>query len=84
MYNMDTVHKKHIELAGTVTVGPKGQVVIPADVRERMGIAPGTKLVVLYLPDKQSVGFVQETHMQSIIDKMGENLDGVRATLGKN
>ena len=29
---------KKIQLAGTATVGPKGQVVIPAEVREKMAI----------------------------------------------
>jgi len=28
----------------TVTVSDKGQVVIPADIRRRLGIAPGSKL----------------------------------------
>lgn len=78
---MDKKIKQHIELAGTVTVGPKGQVVIPADVREKMGIGPGDKLVALYMPDKSSVGFVTETQLQSLIDQMGSYLSQMRAVI---
>ena len=33
----------------TVKVGPKGQIVIPAEVREMFGIAPGDQLLLLAL-----------------------------------
>lgn len=36
-----TFHK-HISLVGNVTLGPKGQIVIPSDVRDQMGIGPGS------------------------------------------
>ncbi len=75
--------KKHIELAGTVTVGPKGQVVIPVDVREKMNIKPGDKLIALYVPDKKAIGFVTDTAMQTLVDKMGKNLESLRSSLGK-
>lgn len=78
---MDTPAKRHLELAGTVTVGPKGQVVIPAEVRENMGIKPGDKLVALYMPGKNSVGFIPESSLQDLIDKMGENLDQFRQVI---
>jgi len=81
---MDTPAKKHLELAGTVTVGPKGQVVIPAEVRENMDIKPGDKLVALYMPGKNSVGFIPERSLQDLIDKMGENLNQFRSIVSNN
>lgn len=77
MYNMDKA-KKHIKLVGTMTLGPKGQVVIPADVREKMGVTPGTKMVALFLPDKKVVSFVAESQMQEIIDQMAVHVDVLR------
>lgn len=74
---MSEIHKT-IELAGTVTVGPKGQVVIPADVREKMSIAPGSKLVVLYIPNKHSVAFVTEAQIQNLIEHMGNHVEALK------
>lgn len=76
-------HAKRFELAGTVTVGPKGQVVIPSDVRSRMGIAPGDKLIALYMPTKGSVAFVTEEKMQHIIQMMGKSVEELRSVLDK-
>ncbi len=77
------LNKKHIELAGTVTLGPKGQVVIPVDVREKMNIKPGDKLIALYVPEKKAIGFVTDTAMQSLVDKMGKNLESLRESLNR-
>lgn len=77
------MHKNKIELAGTVTVGPKGQVVIPSNVREKMGVKPGDKLVALYMPDKKAMGFVTDESMQSLIDQMGSHVSALRDNLRK-
>lgn len=82
MYNMST--QPHIQLAGTVTVGPKGQVVIPADVREKMGIASGDKLIALFVESKQSVAFVSEDQFQSIVDKFGAHLSDMQKIIKKS
>jgi len=74
---------KHYSLAGTATVGPKGQVVIPVDVREKMGIAAGDKLIVMYLEDKQAVGFITERQAEEFINKMGSHLESMRKIISK-
>lgn len=74
-------HKKHFELVGTMRLGPKGQVVIPAEVREAMAVKPGDKLVALFMSDKQAISFMPESCLQAIIDKMGANVEELRAGL---
>lgn len=69
-----TFHTKGIHLVGTVTIGPKGQVVIPVEARDKMSIQPGDKLIALYLDDHQTISFVTEKVMQTMIDKMGAHL----------
>lgn len=68
-----TFHK-HIQLMGTVTVGPKGQVVIPVEVREGMGITPGDKLIALYFDEKKSVAFITEGQAQEYVEKNGRSV----------
>lgn len=41
---------------GSVTVGERGQIVIPAEARKAMGIYPGEKLLIMKHPQKH--GFV--------------------------
>ena len=74
---------KHIQLAGTVTVGPKGQVVIPSEVRDNMGIKPGDKLVALYFDEKKSVAFITEKQAQEYVVQMGEHCTYFKEKLGR-
>lgn len=76
-----TYHTKGIHLVGTVTIGPKGQVVIPVEAREKMGVQPGDKLIALYLDDHKTVSFVTEKEMQTIIDRMGAHLTTINKEL---
>lgn len=85
LYNMlyMTEVKKEcpVQLLGTVTIGPKGQVVIPAEARHLMNVAPGDKLVALYINKKQSVAFVPENELQALIDKMSHRFDTLKDIL---
>ncbi len=55
----------------TVVVGEKGRVVVPADVRQRMGLAPGSRLVLVDSPQ----GLVLLTQAQ-LRDRVRAGLHG--------
>ena len=44
---------------GTATVGERGQIVIPADVRELLRIRPGERLIVMVEPERKTIGLMR-------------------------
>jgi len=77
-------HGHDFRLIGTATVGPKGQVVIPAEVRESMGIEPGDKLIAIHVTPKNAVCFITEQQAQHLVDKLGSQVAGMRDALRNN
>lgn len=67
-----TTPKHHIELAGTATVGERGQIIVPISVRKKMNLVPGDKLIALYIADNDSVGFIKESKIQNVLDQFGQ------------
>jgi AbrB family looped-hinge helix DNA binding protein len=55
-----------------VTVGERGQIVIPADVRRAFGIEAGEKLLILCHPADQSILIVKADAMMQFLSKMQE------------
>ncbi len=76
---MNFMHQPHAmyRLAGTVSVGPKGQVVIPAEVRECMNIRPGDKLIALYITAKNAIAFITEDQAQKLVEHLGAQATGL-------
>lgn len=48
-----------------VTVGPKGQIVIPKEIRDELGIIPGKKFITL-LKDHKYLWFVDQEDMDNL------------------
>ncbi len=59
---------------GSVTVGERGQIVIPAEARHDLGIKPGDKLLVMRPPFKEGL-------MLSKIEDVAQMLEMVKAQL---
>ena len=72
------------KLYGTATVGTKGQVVIPSDAREELGIKTGDRLYVVGSPTKKFVGFIKEEQLREMIEQVTENVELYRAVLSDN
>jgi AbrB family looped-hinge helix DNA binding protein len=63
------------KLYGTATVGTKGQVVIPAEAREILGIEPGDRLYVIGSKHGKWVGLIQEEQLRSIVEQFSDNIE---------
>lgn len=53
---------------GSVTVGERGQVVIPAEAREEMGLQPGDKLLAFSHPTRQMVCLCKVTMLEKVAE----------------
>lgn len=75
------------KLYGTATVGTKGQIVIPADAREELGIKTGDRLYVIGTPKAGGIGLLKEDMLEEVIEKMNlqvESLRAIKDIKGKN
>lgn len=72
------------KLYGTATVGTKGQVVIPSEAREEIGIKTGDRLYVVGSMSKKFVGFIQEEQLRELIEHITDNVELYKAALNDN
>lgn len=56
-------------ISGTTTVGERGQVVIPADIRSKMKLVIGEKLFV-FTHKNEVIGLVRAVDFDKILEKM--------------
>ena len=67
---------------GSVTVGERGQVVIPAGARKRFNIEPGDKLLILADPGKRSLMLCKMDTLREFMTVFQEGLARVEAEQG--
>lgn len=64
-----------VKMFGSVTVGTKGQVVIPKEVREVLDISPGDTLVVVTKHNK-AIGMVKTDDMEAFMEYIQKEMKG--------
>jgi AbrB family looped-hinge helix DNA binding protein len=75
-------HHDHKHFYGTVTIGDKGQVVIPADARKAMGLKTGQKLLVIGM-GKSMITLTKSDQLEKMADALSKKLEGIRDVLKK-
>ena len=72
----------HLEdcFVGTVTVGERGQIVIPADARKKLGIGTGDRLFVMTHPSGEGLMVYKIDAMREFISHLAMNLNMVDGT----
>ena len=63
---------KCFSVSGTTTVGERGQVVIPADIRGAMKLKVGEKLLVFSKHDR-FIGLIRATDVDVMLEKMTQH-----------
>ena len=73
------------EVYGTVTIGERGQVVIPKDARKALRIKPGDKLIVMSGSPgrKEMITFVPAEHISHFLQHFERRISALRAELSK-
>lgn len=66
-----------IECYGSATLGERGQVVIPAELRDKLEVEPGDKLIAFSTP-MGSVMFVSAQKFEDKIEKWDEKLKNMK------
>ena len=72
-----------MKLYGATTVGQRGQVVLPADLRNERGIEPGDKLLVFMHEGGGPVLLVDADSVTLMLEKTGEALEKIVKEVAK-
>ena len=79
---MDPKNMK-VTFFGSNTMGEKGQVVIPVEGRQAMGISPGDKLIFLGDPAKNVLIVAKPEIIEERIEEMQSHFQSVREQINK-
>ena len=73
------------EVYGTVTIGARGQVVIPAKARKALKIRPGDQLIVMSGPPgrKEIISFIPVERVSQVLHHFEERLSALKKELSK-
>ncbi|HVI69135.1 MAG TPA: AbrB/MazE/SpoVT family DNA-binding domain-containing protein [Magnetospirillaceae bacterium] len=66
---------------GSATIGTKGQIVIPQEAREDLGLNPGDKVVVIGVRERGMVGICKLESVEQMFTQMSEHLEKLRQVI---
>jgi AbrB family looped-hinge helix DNA binding protein len=66
---------------GTATIGTKGQIVIPAEAREELGLRPGDKVVVIGIKEHGMLGICPVSSVEKMLAQTTEQLEYIQKVM---
>lgn len=81
---VDSVAHRMPRFYGSVTVGERGQVSIPADARRDLSINPSDKLLAFGGPDGRVLMFMKFEAATEIIESMATAVSEIKAVMESN
>jgi AbrB family looped-hinge helix DNA binding protein len=76
--------RSDIKVYGVTTIGTKGQIVIPAELRADLDLKPGDQVVIVGSAHKQFTGVLRDDVFQTFLGMLQRRLDGLDLTGQKN
>jgi len=70
---MNTPHFPKI--LGTATLNEKGQLVIPVEARNSLGLAPGSKVVILSSPHRPALILIRAEEIEAMVKDLANALN---------
>jgi AbrB family looped-hinge helix DNA binding protein len=67
--------KPNVHIYGTVKVGDRGQIVIPAEARKEFNIKPGDLLLVLSGKKRRGMALIKADEMRALASRIISELD---------
>jgi len=74
---------KDMKFYGSATVGERGQIVLPAKLREDFRIKKGDLLVVIGNAENYRIGLVNPETMNMLLDEMSKQIDTMKEKIHK-
>jgi len=74
---------KDMKFYGSATVGERGQIVLPAKLREDFNIKKGDMLVVVGNAETYRIGLVNPEAMSTFLDEMSKQIDTMKSKISK-
>lgn len=71
------------KLYGAVTIGERGQLVIPADLRKELGIKAGDKLMIFAKLEKKVITIMNEKDFSELLHKASQIISDLESKVPK-
>jgi AbrB family looped-hinge helix DNA binding protein len=62
------------KILGTATLNEKGQLVIPVEARNSLGLGPGSKVVIMSSPQKPALILLRAEELEAIVKDLADAL----------
>jgi AbrB family looped-hinge helix DNA binding protein len=69
------MHSTFPKILGTATLNEKGQLVIPREARNELGLSAGSKLVIMHSEQKPVLVLIKAEEVESMIKDLSNALD---------
>jgi bifunctional DNA-binding transcriptional regulator/antitoxin component of YhaV-PrlF toxin-antitoxin module len=74
---------KGMKFYGSTTIGERGQIVLPINLRKDFKINKGDKLLVVGNPNVSLITLINADTMDSFLETIGENISQMRSKIKK-